>query len=76
MSLHGEVQKEVLAALLDERYGVAVRFLATSTVCLERVVGAGASPTASRPAATPTSPGSGCGSRSRRWGTASNSRQA
>lgn len=42
VSLHGEVQKEVLAALLEERYGVAVRFLDTSTVCLERVVGAGA----------------------------------
>jgi len=43
VSLHGEVQKEVLAALLEERYGVAVRFLDTSTVCLERVVGVGAS---------------------------------
>ena len=43
VSLHGEVQKEVLAALLEERYGVAVRFFDTSTVCLERVVGAGAS---------------------------------
>lgn len=42
VSLHGEVQKEVLAALLEERYGVAVRFLDTSTVCLERVVGVGA----------------------------------
>ena len=41
VSLHGEVQKEVLAALLEERYGVAVRFLDTSTVCLERVVGVG-----------------------------------
>ncbi|CAN5576710.1 TetM/TetW/TetO/TetS family tetracycline resistance ribosomal protection protein [soil metagenome] len=43
VSLHGEVQKEVLAALLEERFGVAVRFLDTSTVCLERVVGVGAS---------------------------------
>lgn len=43
VSLHGEVQKEVLAALLEERYGVAVRFLDTSTVCLERVLGVGAS---------------------------------
>ncbi len=43
VSLHGEVQKEVLAALLEERYGVAVRFLETSTVCLERVVGVGES---------------------------------
>ena len=41
VSLHGEVQKEVIAALLEERYGVRARFLATSVVCLERVVGAG-----------------------------------
>ena len=43
VSLHGEVQKEVIAALLDERYGVRARFLATSVVCLERVVGTGSS---------------------------------
>lgn len=41
VSLHGEVQKEVIAALLDERFGVRARFLATSVVCLERVVGVG-----------------------------------
>lgn len=41
VSLHGEVQKEVLAALLEERFGVQARFLATSVVCIERVVGAG-----------------------------------
>ena len=29
-SLHGEVQKEVIAALLEERYGVRSRFLETS----------------------------------------------
>ncbi len=40
--LHGEVQKEVIAALLDERYGVRSRFLETSVVCIERVVGTGA----------------------------------
>ncbi|QMW64869.1 TetM/TetW/TetO/TetS family tetracycline resistance ribosomal protection protein [Mumia sp. ZJ1417] len=39
--LHGEVQKEVVAALLEERYGVLVRFSETSVVCLERVVGTG-----------------------------------
>lgn len=43
VSLHGEVQKEVIAALLDERYGVRARFLATSVVCLERVAGTGSS---------------------------------
>ncbi len=41
VSLHGEVQKEVIAALLAERYGVAARFLETTTVCIERVVGTG-----------------------------------
>ncbi len=40
--LHGEVQKEVIAALLEERYGVRSRFLETSVVCIERVVGTGA----------------------------------
>ena len=43
ISLHGEVQKEVIAALLEERYGVRSRFSDTSVVCIERVVGTGAS---------------------------------
>jgi len=43
VSLHGEVQKEVIAALLEDRYGVRARFLDTSVVCLERVVGVGSS---------------------------------
>jgi ribosomal protection tetracycline resistance protein len=43
VSLHGEVQKEVVAALLEERYGVRARFLDTSVVCIERVVGTGES---------------------------------
>ena len=42
VSLHGEVQKEVIGALLEERYGVCARFSDTSVVCLERVVGTGA----------------------------------
>jgi ribosomal protection tetracycline resistance protein len=42
VSLHGEVQREVIAALLEQRYGVRARFADTSVVCLERVVGAGA----------------------------------
>ena len=41
VSLHGEVQKEVITALLEQRYGVRARFLETSVVCLERVVGTG-----------------------------------
>ncbi len=41
LSLHGEVQKEVIAALLGHRYGVPVRFRGTRTVCIERVAGCG-----------------------------------
>ncbi|NES37408.1 TetM/TetW/TetO/TetS family tetracycline resistance ribosomal protection protein [Micromonospora sp. PPF5-17] len=40
--LHGEVQKEVLAALMADRYGVRVRFSGTLTACIERVAGTGA----------------------------------
>ena len=43
LSLHGEVQKEVVAALLEERYGVRARFSQTSTLCIERVIGTGSS---------------------------------
>jgi ribosomal protection tetracycline resistance protein len=43
VSLHGEVQKQVIVALLEQRYGVRARFLETSVMCLERVVGTGAS---------------------------------
>ncbi len=41
VSLHGEVQKEVIGALLEERYGVRAVFSDTSVVCLERVAGTG-----------------------------------
>jgi ribosomal protection tetracycline resistance protein len=43
VDLHGEVQKEVIAALLEQRHGVRAHFLETSVVRIERVVGAGAS---------------------------------
>jgi ribosomal protection tetracycline resistance protein len=43
LRLHGEVQKEVIAALLEERFDVRARFLETSVLCLERVVGVGSS---------------------------------
>ena len=43
LSLHGEVQKEVVASLLEERYGVRARFSQTSTLCIERVSGTGTS---------------------------------
>ncbi len=36
VSLHGEVQQEVVAALLEERYGVRARFAPLSVLCLER----------------------------------------
>ncbi|WP_433833977.1 GTP-binding protein [Actinoplanes sp. CA-015351] len=39
--LHGEVQKEVIASLLEDRYGVKVRFSGTLTACIERVAGDG-----------------------------------
>ncbi|WP_245922860.1 elongation factor G [Paractinoplanes atraurantiacus] len=39
--LHGEVQKEVIAALLEDRYGVRARFSGTLTACIERVAGTG-----------------------------------
>ena len=42
ISLHGEVQKEIIAALLEQRYRVRARFRDMSVVCIERVVGTGA----------------------------------
>ena len=42
INLHGEVQKEVLGSLLEERFGVRTAFSRTSTACIERVVGCGA----------------------------------
>ena len=42
VSLYGEVQKEVIAALLAEQFGVAVTFRPTVTVHIERITGTGA----------------------------------
>ena len=42
VSLYGEVQKEVIAALLAEHFGVAVTFRPTVTVHIERITGTGA----------------------------------
>jgi ribosomal protection tetracycline resistance protein len=42
ISLRGEVQKEVIGALLEDRFGVPARFSQTSVACIERVVGSGA----------------------------------
>jgi ribosomal protection tetracycline resistance protein len=41
LSLHGEVQQQVIAALLEERFGVRARFRGLRTVCIERVTGPG-----------------------------------
>ena len=41
VSLYGEVQKEVIAAVLATDYGVEVRFRPTTSICVERVVGSG-----------------------------------
>jgi ribosomal protection tetracycline resistance protein len=42
VSLYGEVQKEVIGATLADEYGLDVEFRETTTVCVERPVGAGA----------------------------------
>jgi ribosomal protection tetracycline resistance protein len=41
LSLYGEVQKEVIGALLVEEYGVPVTFRESTVICVERVVGTG-----------------------------------
>jgi ribosomal protection tetracycline resistance protein len=42
VSLYGEVQKEVVQATLADEYGIDVTFRETTTICVERLVGAGA----------------------------------
>jgi ribosomal protection tetracycline resistance protein len=42
VSLYGEVQKEVIAQTLVSDFGIAVEFLETTTICVERPVGTGA----------------------------------
>lgn len=41
LRIFGEVQKEVLEAMLQERYGLAVRFAETRVVCIEKPIGTG-----------------------------------
>jgi ribosomal protection tetracycline resistance protein len=53
VSLYGEVQKEVIAALLAEQFGVAVTFRPTVTVHIERIAGTGAAFAISSEHATP-----------------------
>ena len=42
LSLYGEVQKEVIQATLAAEYGIDVGFRETTTICIERLLGAGA----------------------------------
>jgi ribosomal protection tetracycline resistance protein len=42
LSLYGEVQKEVIQATLADDFDVDVTFRASTTICIERVVGTGA----------------------------------
>src|SRR5207253_2018364 len=42
LSLYGEVQQEVIASLLEEEYGVPVRFRDTAMICTERLLGTAA----------------------------------
>jgi ribosomal protection tetracycline resistance protein len=42
VSLYGEVQKEVIEATLAEEFGLGVAFRESTTICVERPVGAGA----------------------------------
>ncbi|WP_327369684.1 translation factor GTPase family protein [Streptomyces sp. NBC_01217] len=42
VSLYGEVQKEVIQAMLADEFGIDVTFRRTTTICLERPNGSGA----------------------------------
>ncbi|WP_329125876.1 translation factor GTPase family protein [Streptomyces sp. NBC_01465] len=42
LSLYGEVQKEVIEATLADAYGIDVTFRESTTICIERLDGAGA----------------------------------
>ena len=53
VSLYGEVQKEVIAALLAEQFGVDVTFRPTVTVHVERIAGTGAAVAISSEHTTP-----------------------
>jgi ribosomal protection tetracycline resistance protein len=53
VSLYGEVQKEVIGATLANDFGLDVSFRETTTICIERPIGAGAAVERLR---TPTNP--------------------
>lgn len=71
--LHGEVQKEVLAAPMQDRYGVPVRFSGTLTACIERVAGTGAAEDRVHERGNPYLAGLGLRIEAARSGTASSS---
>ena len=43
VSLYGEVQKEVIQATLHDEFGVGVEFSETKVICVEQLIGRGAS---------------------------------
>jgi ribosomal protection tetracycline resistance protein len=53
VSLYGEVQKEVIQATLANDFGVDVGFRETTTICIERPIGAGAAVEVLREAPNP-----------------------
>jgi ribosomal protection tetracycline resistance protein len=53
VNLYGEVQKEVIAALLESEYGLAVTFSETTPIHVERLIGVG---TAQRQMGAPDNP--------------------
>jgi ribosomal protection tetracycline resistance protein len=53
ISMHGVVQKEVIASLLEDRFGIKARFAQTSVACIERVTGIGSAQDAIRERGNP-----------------------
>jgi ribosomal protection tetracycline resistance protein len=56
VSLYGEVQKEVIGATLANDYDIDVEFRETTTICVERPIGAGAAVDLLPKARSPTTP--------------------
>ena len=66
LCLYGEVQKEVIEATLADEYDIAVSFRETTTICIERVSGAGEAVELIQTDPKRSSPRSGCASSRRR----------
>jgi ribosomal protection tetracycline resistance protein len=56
VSLYGEVQKEVIGATLANDYDIDVEFRETTTICVERPIGAGSAVDLLPKARSPTTP--------------------